>query len=155
MSLASLILALAPAIAAKVKSKPDLALIEWREALIEWREAAKHWKAAFDQAAAELAEARAELAVSRAAYDRLQREAQYRMHAAPLNAAYAALGQNAMLAQQGQAMAQQGQSQQAAFYGQGLAQMNQGLLGAQNLDAGHWHDCNCVPARHDMFLRGP
>jgi uncharacterized protein YlxW (UPF0749 family) len=40
----------------------------------------------------------------------------------------------------------------------GMAQVNpfyqQGLLGAQNLDAGRWHDCTCVPGRADAFRLG-
>ena len=66
-----------------------------------------------------------------------------------------------MQAQHGQQLAQY--NQQAAmnaqnFYNQGAQYQNQmlgqavGLLGAQNLiNAELW--CNCVPARHDMFLR--
>jgi hypothetical protein len=59
---------------------------------------------------------------------------------------------------QGLAMAQYAQ-QQAQQYQQNLAAMqqqnslNQGLLGAQGLQMpAEW--CNCVPARHDMFLSG-
>jgi len=53
--------------------------------------------------------------------------------------------------------AQQMNFQNAAYQNQGLAQLGQqaplGLLGAQTLiDRELW--CNCVPARHDMFLRG-
>jgi len=55
-----------------------------------------------------------------------------------------------------QAYAQQ-MNFQNAYQNQGLAQLGQqaplGLLGAQTLiDRELW--CNCVPARHDMFLRG-
>ena len=58
---------------------------------------------------------------------------------------------------QAQAYAQQMNFQNAAYQNQGLAQLGQqaplGLLGAQTLiDRELW--CNCVPARHDMFLRG-
>jgi len=59
---------------------------------------------------------------------------------------------------QGLAMAQYAQ-QQAQHYQQNLGAMqqqnylNQRLLGAQGLQMpGEW--CNCVPARHDMFLSG-
>ena len=59
----------------------------------------------------------------------------------------ALLQQQAAL-QQAQYNAQHAMNAQSAY--QGLAGM--GLLGAQNLNAELW--CNCVPARHDMFLRG-
>jgi hypothetical protein len=58
---------------------------------------------------------------------------------------------------QGLAMAQYAQ-QQAQQYQQNLGMqqqnyLNQGLLGAQGLQMpAEW--CNCVPARHDMFLSG-
>jgi hypothetical protein len=58
---------------------------------------------------------------------------------------------------QGLAMAQYAQ-QQAQQYQQNLGMqqqnyLNQGLLGAQALQMpAEW--CNCVPARHDMFLSG-
>ena len=58
---------------------------------------------------------------------------------------------------QGLAMAQYAQ-QQAQQYQQNLGMqqqnyLNQGLLGAQGLQMpAEW--CNCVPARHDMFLNG-
>ena len=58
---------------------------------------------------------------------------------------YWQLGQ---LAQQNAQLAQQ---QQLAAMQQNY--LNQGLLGAQGLQMpGEW--CNCVPARHDMFLSG-
>jgi hypothetical protein len=59
---------------------------------------------------------------------------------------------------QAQAQMQYAQMQQAQYsnYQQGLGQglgQAMGLLGAQNLiNAELW--CNCVPARHDMLLRG-
>jgi hypothetical protein len=54
--------------------------------------------------------------------------------------------------------AQQAQSQQYQYQAtqqHALAAQNfhgQGLLGAQNLDLEQSRFCNCVPARHDMFL---
>jgi len=67
-----------------------------------------------------------------------------------INPYYAAqqLGQLGQLAQQNAQLAQQ---QQLAAMQQNY--LNQGLLGAQGLQMpGEW--CNCVPARHDMFLSG-
>ena len=60
--------------------------------------------------------------------------------------------QQALAAQQ-HAMAQYNQQQAMQNYqNQGLGQA-MGLLGAQSLiNAELW--CNCVPARHDLFLRG-
>lgn len=55
------------------------------------------------------------------------------------------------LGQQAQQNAQLAQQQQLAAMQQNY--LNQGLLGAQGLQMpGEW--CNCVPARHDMFLSG-
>ena len=67
-----------------------------------------------------------------------------------INPYYAAqqLGQLGQLAQQNAQLAQQ---QQLAAMQQNY--LNQGLLGAQGLQMpAEW--CNCVPARHDMFLSG-
>ena len=48
---------------------------------------------------------------------------------------------------------QQGALLQQQLYSQAQQYMQQGLLGAQTLNNSElW--CNCVPARHDMFLRG-
>jgi hypothetical protein len=57
--------------------------------------------------------------------------------------AYANAQHNQMAAQQNLQMAAQ---QNLAAY------QNQGLLGAQTFDPQLW--CNCVPARHDLFIRG-
>ena len=62
-------------------------------------------------------------------------------------AVIAAPQQNWQLAQQQGALLQQ------QLYSQAQQYMQQGLLGAQTLNNSElW--CNCVPARHDMFLRG-
>lgn len=75
--------------------------------------------------------------------------------AAMMQAALAQAQHAQQLAQYNQQAAMNAQN----FYNQGAQYQNQmlgqavGLHGAQNLiDAELW--CNCVPARHDMFLRG-
>lgn len=53
---------------------------------------------------------------------------------------------------QAQAQLQQIMAMQAAAQNQVAQFQNIGMLGAQNLNLGYeW--CNCVPARHDMFVK--
>ena len=71
---------------------------------------------------------------------------QQQMLAAQYNAQAAMNAQNYYSGAQN-GLAQLGQAQHPQGLGQPM-----GLLGAQMIDAELW--CNCVPALHDMFLRG-
>jgi hypothetical protein len=146
--LTSVILAFAPAIAAKVKSifppaeeAIDLELFEARARIAELE--------------GQVAELRLALERERHVSHHMRREAHYQMLAAHEHVArHQAQQYNAGLAQMHQAQAMESPYQQSAL---GLAQMNaqhwpNGALGAQNL-LGAWEDvCNCVPARHDLLL---
>jgi hypothetical protein len=136
MSIASLILALVPAVAAKSRRPPpqkparELRLeAEVRTltfALDYWREAANTIQAQNERLVRERDELRRrhnQLALAQYA----QTHAQMQQHAA---------AQNTMLAQQHQAMANQQLAQNAAYH--------QDLQGMQQLA---WGDCNCVPSR--------
>jgi methylphosphotriester-DNA--protein-cysteine methyltransferase len=57
---------------------------------------------------------------------------------------------NAVMQQQYAAM--QAQAAQSFYAGNPFQQTQNQMLGMQNI--GFDHFCNCVPARHDMFLRG-
>lgn len=138
MSLTTLLLAFLPAVVQArrepEKSKREKALEAERDALqaeLEraWAEVAS-WRRRFDESQEML---------ERLARDRIDR----RLHEPPFPTP---LQQQLAQYQQGLANAQANAQYQAQ---QAMNAQNYGLLGAQNLA---FHDCNCVPARHDMLL---
>jgi hypothetical protein len=156
MSLTTLLLAFLPA--AIARRNPDVEETRLGERVAE-REAT------LAKALAERDEARASLESAWRTIDELRRAVA--LLQAPYQAPYVndpghdpshwhgvALG-NQMQAFQNQAFQNQqlaAQNQQALAQNQFAAYQN--YLGAQNLDAVRWHDCTCVPARHDVLMLG-
>jgi hypothetical protein len=106
-----------------------------------------------DDLAIELKQARDEIETLKAECNALQAEVTrlWRMADQLRERSYQRYDAQQAIMAQHMAMAQYAQVAQMQNSYQGLAQ-SQNMLGAQNFDPERF--CNCVPARHDAFIRG-